>query len=78
MPNLPDAAIHREGRPSDVGIAYRHPDGGTASVAVSNSTITGNAIGVLQAGGTVTPIGNNPVLGNGTDVSGTLSSARLR
>jgi hypothetical protein len=48
---------------------------GTATVRVSNSTVTGNSVGLQASGGTLLSRGNNTVEGNLTgNVSGTIAS----
>jgi len=51
---------------------------GPASVALSDVMITGNTHGVFQDSGTVLSAGNNQIVGNGTDVAGTMTTAPLR
>jgi hypothetical protein len=50
-------------------------DGAAAAVRISQNTIMGNVTGLLQANGALLQsLGNNAVTGNGTDVTGTLST----
>lgn len=61
---------------SSVGIKANGPQ---STVILTNSTVSGNGIGVLtQNGGIVYTSTNNTVFGNGTDVNGTLTTAPKR
>jgi hypothetical protein len=50
---------------------------GSANAALSDVMIAGNNTGVLQNGGQILSAGNNQIVGNSTNVSGTLTSSPL-
>jgi hypothetical protein len=50
---------------------------GSANAALSDNMITGNNAGVWIDAGAVLTAGNNQIIGNGTDVHGTLTTAPL-
>jgi hypothetical protein len=58
------------------GIASTSNANGVTTVRVSNSTVTGNSIGLHNTGSPAALLsrGNNTVEGNGMDTSGTIAS----
>jgi hypothetical protein len=62
-----------------VGIFVRALGGGSATVRLSNSTVTDNQIGLWeQSPGLLLSRGNNTVEGNGTNTMGTIGSYTAR
>jgi len=62
----------------DAGVALK-ANGLQSSVVLMNNTVTGNVIGVQQQNSaTVYTFGNNGIKNNGTEISGTLTSAPLQ
>jgi hypothetical protein len=61
---------------SAIGIVVSSVSGGFATVRVSNSTITDNAVGLSSSGSGAVLLsrGNNTVEGNATDISGAIGS----
>ena len=55
-----------------------YTSGASASVALSDVMITGNTVGLRQDSGTILSAGNNQIVGNGTDVSATITAAPLK
>ena len=53
-------------------------NGPQSVVFLTNSTVSGNAVGITVSGGTVFSSVNNTIFGNGTDVSGTWTAQQLQ